>query len=270
MSDYKVNHDLALPASFQFTQSKLQDFRDCPRRFYLKYMENQRWPAPISVPQDQHEQAMKNGQRLHQLIERHHYGLSLDVLKRDIDEPLTRWIDHYEAYLPSLAPYKQSFSETMLTAQLEQYHLAAKFDWIGFDGKQVLAIDWKTGTLPPANRLQARMQTIVYLYVLYQSASSLFGKEIKHFTLRYFSVETTNAQSFDVNARNVTQYEADILAILTQIQTSTFDKTEQERNCRYCVYRGLCGRGTASQDATPSSDDWDNNIFEDLDYSVEF
>lgn len=275
MSNFEVNPRLKLPPDFQFTQSKLQDFKDCPRRFYLKYIIQQGWPAPISIPQDKFEKAMQNGQQLHQLIERHQSGLSLDTLRASVKDkpPVDAWLAFYGSYLNNLAPYQSSYAEILLTAQLQGFHLAAKFDWIACDGKEVLAIDWKTGRLPDAARLAQRMQTVVYLYVLYRAAAALFRQEVKQFTLQYVSVESEEIRTFDVSVQSIGQYEAQILNVIEAIQNSDFAKVESERPCRYCVYRGLCGRGTAPHDLNPVLDeDWDSdiNLSDDEAYTVEF
>jgi len=34
-----------LPAPFTFSQSSLQDYYDCPRRFELRYLSRLIWPA---------------------------------------------------------------------------------------------------------------------------------------------------------------------------------------------------------------------------------
>jgi hypothetical protein len=41
---------MTLPYSFHFTQSSLQDYLDCPRRFQLRYVLDQPWPAVESEP----------------------------------------------------------------------------------------------------------------------------------------------------------------------------------------------------------------------------
>ncbi len=39
---------MALPSDFQFSQSSLQDYVDCPWRFYLRYIRQLAWPAIVA------------------------------------------------------------------------------------------------------------------------------------------------------------------------------------------------------------------------------
>ena len=41
---------MPLPPDFQFSQSSLQDFETCPRRFELRYLQRLSWPAIESEP----------------------------------------------------------------------------------------------------------------------------------------------------------------------------------------------------------------------------
>ncbi len=38
---------MSLPETFDFTQSNLQDYIDCPYRFNLRYIRHAKWPALI-------------------------------------------------------------------------------------------------------------------------------------------------------------------------------------------------------------------------------
>ncbi|MCA9982517.1 MAG: PD-(D/E)XK nuclease family protein, partial [Anaerolineales bacterium] len=40
-----TSRSLALPETFAFSQSSLQAYEDCPRRFWLAYVEQLPWPA---------------------------------------------------------------------------------------------------------------------------------------------------------------------------------------------------------------------------------
>lgn len=255
---HQANNAYPLPAGFQYTQSKLQDFMDCPRRFQLKYLEGQRWPAPVTIPQEKFEAAMQRGQRIHQMIERHQSGVSLPILKKSIvgDDNLERWLSRYEQLYHDLSIFDTSMTETVLSMNLNGYQILAKFDWLGVRDSRLVAIDWKTGKLPSAEQLKRRMQTVVYLLVLYRAGGALFNRMIDEFILRYVSLETREERIFTVTAASVAEFEQQILSVIEGINSSSFNKVESERPCLYCVYRGLCGRGT-----TPDFDD-DSTILE--------
>jgi RecB family exonuclease len=259
--DSVVNNGLQLPPGFQYTQANLQNFLDCPRRFYLKYIEGQRWPAPVTVPQEAYEAAMRRGQLIHQIIERHQTGIDLDTLQTPFtdDEDLQRWLIRYRALLPELVGYQPALAEVRLSAQLSGHHLLAKFDWLGFKDGQLTAIDWKTGNLPSAERLTRRMQTILYLLILYRSGAALVQRDVESYVLRYISLETGEQRLFTVTSGSIVTLERQVLEVIEAIQTSDYKKVASERPCRFCVYRGLCGRGQA-----PHIDDatfeWDDTV----------
>lgn len=268
-----VNPELGLPIGFQYTQSKLQDFEDCPRRFYLKYILNQQWPAPLAEPQDDIEKAMRRGQRFHRMIERHQLGMTLDILRlwAGNDTQVQEWLDRYAELLPRIGSFDSAVPEAMLTTTVGGYPLLAKFDLLGLQGQSVIAVDWKTGRLPVQYILAQRMQTVVYLYVLYQKAAHWLGIDhVGNYTLTYASVRTNELHSFEVDAKNVDSFAQRIRAVIDSIDTSDFSKVANQHPCRYCVYRSLCERGTTPQleEALDleDSDYWDTDIAGEIEF----
>ena len=69
-----------LPDDFMFSQSSLQDFVDCPRRFELKYLLKQRFPAPEVDDMLEFERRMEQGSRFHLLIHQHQIGIPAELL----------------------------------------------------------------------------------------------------------------------------------------------------------------------------------------------
>lgn len=266
MADIKINPKLSLPSGFHFTQSNLQDFVDCPRRFYLKYMLNQQWPAPTTEPQKEFEQAIQQGVHFHRLAERHQLGIPLSTLQ--LPDGLSDWLLHYQSHLAQLGPFDQTWPEISFSSLLGNHSLVAKFDLLALKGNAIIAIDWKTGKLSKRQTLQRRLQTSVYLYVLYQEASRFVGQLLSVYTLTYASIATGEIQSFDHDLTNTpTEY---LSNLIDTIQDSHFAKTDDERHCHFCTYRSLCERGTTPT-ASPDefdSDDWDLTTVSDTE--VEF
>ena len=84
---------MSLPHNFQFSQSSLQDYVDCPRRFQLRYLQRRVWPALDSEPALESEQFMQRGAQFHHLAHQFFLGIPADKLARQIekDETLSRW-----------------------------------------------------------------------------------------------------------------------------------------------------------------------------------
>ena len=58
-----------LPPTFTFSQSSLQDYFDCPRRFQLRYIEQVAWPAVETEPMLENERRQQAGLHFHRLVQ---------------------------------------------------------------------------------------------------------------------------------------------------------------------------------------------------------
>lgn len=246
-----MNLDLnqPLPEGFQFSQSNLQDFVDCSRRFYLKHILRQAWPAPLAEPQSDIEKAMQRGSRFHTLAERHQLDISWEnILKSCADDPILQtWLRQYQNYLQKLGTFDKKWSETILSTAIGDYPLMAKYDFIILQGNNLIALDWKTGVLPSSDRLRQRMQSLVYSYVLFRQGERLAQKRLTMLQLRYFSVVNGAEVEFTITESHIPTIEQTLLNHIAAIHQSDFAKVVDETPCRYCVYRGLCERGTTLQ-----------------------
>ncbi len=158
-----------LPAS-------LADYLDCPRRFQLRYLLEQAWPAVESEPLLERERLADLGRRFHKLIQQHVEGLSAETLTESIGEPeLARW---WQSYLDSLATTLSDLpegrrAEVAMSIPIHSYRLAAHFDLIASDDDRAVIVDWKTEQRQPAReQLLQRVQTRVYRYVLTAGAAA--------------------------------------------------------------------------------------------------
>jgi hypothetical protein len=87
---------MSLPPNFQFSQASLGDYADCARRFQLRYLLEQPWPAVQAEPLLERERVLALGQRFHKLIQQHIEGLPVETLTQSLNEPkLLRWWQSY-------------------------------------------------------------------------------------------------------------------------------------------------------------------------------
>ena len=69
-----------IPPQFTFSQSSLQDYADCPRRFQLRYLDKLIYPAAETEPALENERHLLEGQLFHRLAQQFILGIPIDKL----------------------------------------------------------------------------------------------------------------------------------------------------------------------------------------------
>ena len=166
-----------LPDSFTFSQSSLQDYYDCPRRFQLRYIEHLAWPAVETEPVLENERRLQEGQLFHRMVQQHLVGLPIEKLTQLANTPdLSRWWENYLDHDFNISGYLQH-AELTLSAPVGTHRLLAKYDLIAVaPGKNAIIYDWKTYHKRPKDEwMAARMQTRIYRALLIQAGAFLNG-----------------------------------------------------------------------------------------------
>src|SRR5512143_2637063 len=92
-------------ARFEFSQSSLQDYVDCRRRFQLRYLQRVAWPAIQAEPAREFERHIQRGERFHRLAQQYLVGVPVEKLDRmasaDVDENLQRWWQNFIDSIPA-------------------------------------------------------------------------------------------------------------------------------------------------------------------------
>jgi CRISPR/Cas system-associated exonuclease Cas4 (RecB family) len=247
---------MSLPGTFQFTQGSLQDYVDCQRRFQLRHVLMQPWPALITGEPERFELHMQRGAALHRLAHQHARGIDAERLAETIhDETLARWWRTFLDHPPSDLPEAVRRAEIVLTAPLAGYRLLARYDLLAVEpGQRLVIVDWKTvHRRPPKSTLARRLQTIVYRYLAVEAGAALnedqrpepslvemiywFAQD-KGETVRYAYDETQHD-----SAR---AYLSDLISQIAAHKEPVWPLTTDERRCRFCNYRSLCERGATA------------------------
>jgi hypothetical protein len=244
---------MLLPDTFQFTQGKLQDYVDCPRRFQLRYVLMQPWPALITDSPGDLEQHMQRGADFHRLAHQHNLGLDPQALANTIhDETLARWWHIYLAHPPSGLPVTSHYAEVVVAAPLRGYRLLAKFDLLAVEpGERLVVVDWKTVLKPPSRAILAkRMQSRTYRYLCVETGATFNrGQRPRPEQVEmvyWFAADNGATQHFPYEAHQHSadhDYLSNLIAEITARQESIWPLTTDERLCRFCNYRSLCERG---------------------------
>jgi CRISPR/Cas system-associated exonuclease Cas4 (RecB family) len=239
-----------LPKTFTFSQSSLQDYVDCPRRFQLRYIEQLAWPAVETEPILENERRQQEGQLFHRMVQQHLIGLPIEKLSRLAKTPeLSRWWDHYLDYDFKISDYAH-YPELTLTAPTGTYRLMAKYDLVAVKpGEKIAIFDWKTYRKRPKNDWMAvRMQTRVYRALVVQAGTSLNGgtpvlPEQVEMTYWYADFPSEPAH-FPYNAAQYTRDWEALTAMIQEIEHHEhFPLTDDEKKCAFCPYRSYCNRG---------------------------
>jgi len=260
-----------LPDDFTFSQSNLQMFADCKRRFYLTHIERLPWPAIEAAPFALYEAAMRQGSLFHRLVQRGIVGVPIE--SAPLAPPLDAWIAAWRTTGLSDVPEEYRLTERLLASSLRAgnefadhppYRVVAKYDLIAAEvatgvvhGRpRVVILDWKTSARrPDVESVRRRWQSILYPWLLVESSAQLpFGPFApEDVEMRYWFAGAPDAPirlPYDS-----AQHEANRLLLgelltdlLRREGEEAFPKVEdtpanRRRFCNFCVYRSRCQRG---------------------------
>ena len=255
------------PLLTTLSQSSLQDYVDCPRRFYLRYLQRLSYPAIESEPALENEKHIQEGEYFHRLAQQYWVGIPPEqISKLANSEHLKKWWGNFlnDQDLSGLREADPTglYSEYTLSAPLREFRLLAKYDLIVIENNKATIYDWKTYRKRPRNEwLSARMQTRVYRALLVNAGAHLnHGKPFKpeQIEMVYWFADFPN----DPARFNYTsaQYQRDwdlLLKLADEIKVameqaekdaSPFPLTDDQTKCPYCTYRSYCERGVGAGD----------------------
>ncbi len=240
----------------RFSQFMLEDYLACRRRFLYRHVKHLEWPPLETDQMIEQQRRMSLGSRFHQMVEQHVSRIPDQRLSElEMNDDLREW---WEAYLhanPVKDPKAVVTAEKVLSASLAGFRILAKYDLIAsFPDGKLQIWDWKTAANKPKRHHLARhTQTRLYRYLAVKAGASLhrgdpvLPEQVE--MIYWFANFPDQAQHFPYD---VAQHQADeeyLADLITQIAAhqdeDEFISTGEERACRYCVYRSLCGRGTA-------------------------
>ena len=240
----------ALPPAFTFSQSSLQDYADCARRFQLRYIEQLHWPAVETEPVLENEHRQQEGQLFHRLVQQHLIGLPAEKLTPLANTAnLSHWWNNYLQTNFKMERAKK-FTELTLSAPLGENRLLAKYDLVAIQpGGRALIYDWKTYQKRPRDEwVAASLQTRVYRAMLVQAGTYLNGGkpfEPEGIEMIYWYANTPSDPArlpYDI-----THFKRDwetLAGLIKQISNHQhFPLTDDDKKCAYCPYRSYCNRG---------------------------
>lgn len=237
------------------SQSSLQDYYECARRFQLRYLEHLQYPAVEMEPALENEQHLQEGIYFHRLVQQHLIGIPEEKLTRLANTTnLQRWWDNYKAANLELSGYT-ILPEITLSAPLESYRLVAKYDLIAIKpGEKAIIFDWKTYRKRPKNEwLASRWQTRVYRALLVQAGAHLNHNQLfdpeQIEMIYWFADFPADPANFPYNTAQFKRDWDALIKLAREIRSaSSYPKTDDRQKCNYCPYRSYCDRGIHAGD----------------------
>lgn len=252
---------MALPELFRFSQNSLQDYADCPRRFELKYIFRQDWPAAVSEPIMEFELHQKLGNQFHLLVQRHLAGIAEKILNGSLpDTLLEQWWKNYLTFIKQFDLNKCK-AEQIFSIPFGQDRLIAKYDCIITGENHLTIIDWKTSRFrTPGKVLRSKLQSMVYPYVLFASNPEKYSAEKIH--LVYWFPEFPNdPEEMIFSQEDLIEIKPHIQELIDSIkntQIGSFALMENNKLCKFCTFRSLCNRGAKAGFQTIEENDPDD------------
>jgi len=251
---------MELPENFRFSQSNLQDYVDCPYRFYLRDILKLKWPALVVDDALAFERRGQIGARFHQLLQRYLLGIPearvTDLAEADPAPQISRW---WADFLTFIAPKLEGdkFVEATFSTVLDGHYLLAKYDLVLLNKKGKLDIyDWKTSRRTPRKDwLLSRIQTRLYRLILAEAGAELTGDRPvppDGLNMHYWFApqpQTPISLPYSEDA-----YHSDrdhikgLIDEITERDQAQFLRTADLDKCRYCSYRSHCDRGDRAGD----------------------
>lgn len=242
-----------------FTQSRLQDYIDCPYRYFLRYVEQIDSPSVQAEPVHEFELAVDRGTTFHRLVQQYLLGVPAETIDRRIQDDQVRhwWAQFLREGLRDLPAHR--LPEITLMARLGTTPIAAKIDLLALEPGRVVIVDWKTLRKPSINRLEERLQTKVYRWVVSQAAEELLGSPIppENIQMRYwFAGDASPSVEFSYSHDQALADERDMTALIQRIgQDKEFSRTDDENICRVCAYRSISRSEQAPASVSMLEDD---------------
>jgi CRISPR/Cas system-associated exonuclease Cas4 (RecB family) len=246
----QINTLSKIPKGFSFSQSSLQEYSDCPRRFQLRYIEQLHWPAIETEPVLENERRQMEGKVFHRLIQQHLLELPMDQLTRLANTPkLSLWWKNFQSSKLDIGDYTHHI-ETTLSCPIGDHRLIAKYDLIAIKTLQkAMIFDWKTYAKRPRDEwMVSRWQTRIYRAILAKAGAHINNDrsiEPEQIEMIYWYADFPSDPSrFTFNTEQFARDWSLIEKVVAEISsTNEFPMTDNQNTCRFCAYRSYCERG---------------------------
>jgi hypothetical protein len=263
---------MTLLKGFLFSQSSLQDYVDCQRRFQLRHMLHLSWPAVEAEPYLENERMIDQGAQFHKIVRQYMIGVPEAQITQTIsgDEVMKLYWSNFLHSIKDgsleiiLEQGNQHLEEITLSVPQREFRLIAKYDLLIIrpDGKLII-LDWKTSQHHPKRKwLADRLQTHVYPFVLTGASKGFIDRNpvdpAQIEMIYWFTNQPDRPERFAYNSLNYqedTRHLSNLISTIDQKSERIFPLTPDVKRCLFCTYRSLCNRGVKPGDLQ-HMDEW--------------
>ncbi|ADQ15260.1 PD-(D/E)XK nuclease family protein [Halanaerobium hydrogeniformans] len=227
-----------------FSQSALEIFNKCRRKFKYRYLDGLYWPSEWGM-KEEFKEDIDRGRKFHLLAERYYNkSIASTVLKEN--NQLQAWFSRLKNYCP--------LTKNIIAAEQEirfrnnKLKFLAKYDLLEYNSedKSITIYDWKTDHKSLYQKdLVNSIQSRFYLYLMVEAAYKYFADayqlegmpKLLYWNPRYPKEEIKINYNKKDHKKDRDFFEALIEEILGQ---ENFDLTDNLNLCRFCEYRPIC------------------------------
>lgn len=205
----------------------LKTFKNCPYKYWFKYVEK------LSVPQK--ASLFEKGKKIHALA---NYYLKGEDIKK-LEKTLTYEEQKIWENLKNNEYFQKKYinSEYNLSCKVGDFWIGGRIDAIMKDETKYYILDYKTGSVP--ENPEYDFQTIVYLLCLANYIQNFRFQE----ELNFVYINLKNNQNYVINLTHekISEYKQAILKVCDEINNFTMPETiEHSKKCEFCEYRKIC------------------------------
>lgn len=269
---------MTISVPFTFSQSSLQDYNDCPRRFQLRFLDKVQWPAVETAPLLENERRQVEGQIFHRMVQQYFIGLPEEKIALLASTGnLQRWWENFLTHGPKRTS-GLNFTELTLASRIGKHRIIAKYDLVAVKPEATITIyDWKTYHKRPKRIWMAdRYQTKVYLSLLHRSKEKILNlrsTESENNEMIYWYAEFPDTpEKFTIQDTQASKTWEALEQLINEIDAKqSFPMTENEKLCSFCIYRSFCDRGIDAgevddSDIDPTIDDIDLEQIQEIEF----
>jgi hypothetical protein len=220
------------------------------------------------------EEQINNGKIFHLMAQQYFSGINPDVILMQVENvKISTWWKEFLTFAESYNNLPHQ-SEVLISSKINNKHFVGVFDLLVYSpGEKITIIDWKTNQVRPSRKnLKQHIQTRLYPLLLiaggkqWNDNNEIQPDQIE--MIYWFANYPDEPQSFLYSEH---QYQSDlnfIQDLINQIETTNvgeFPLTANLKQCNFCNYRSLCGRGSKPG----SAEDFESADFEYLYEEIE-